>query len=72
MPLGGDAERRPGLSLIVAIMARHMSEPVKTFSVGFEGSGATSELADARLVADYFSTEHHELELSFTRHGRSG
>ena len=37
-------------SLIVALMAEQMSEPVKTFAVGFAGS-PTSELADAREVA---------------------
>jgi asparagine synthase (glutamine-hydrolysing) len=52
-------------SIIVALMARHMTEPVKTFSVGFRESAASNELADARYVADLFGTEHHELELSF-------
>jgi asparagine synthase (glutamine-hydrolysing) len=42
-----------------------MSEPVKTFSVGFRESGEGNELADARYVAELFGTEHHELELSF-------
>ena len=42
-----------------------MSEPVKTFSVGFRESGNSNELADARYVADLFGTQHHELELSF-------
>jgi asparagine synthase (glutamine-hydrolysing) len=41
-----------------------MSEPVKTFSVGFLEDGDKNELADARLVANVFGAEHHELELS--------
>jgi asparagine synthase (glutamine-hydrolysing) len=52
-------------SLIVALMARHMSEPVKTFSVGFAEDREGNELADARMVARHFGTDHHELELSF-------
>jgi asparagine synthase (glutamine-hydrolysing) len=53
--------------VIVALMARHMSEPVKTFSVGFAEAGKGNELDDARLVAKAFGTEHHELELSFAQ-----
>jgi asparagine synthase (glutamine-hydrolysing) len=51
-------------SLVVALMARHVNGPVRTFAVGFaEDPG--NELADARLVASAFGAEHHELELSF-------
>ena len=46
-------------------MSRHMSEPVKTFSVGFAEAGSENELDDARRVAEFVGTEHHELELSF-------
>jgi asparagine synthase (glutamine-hydrolysing) len=51
-------------SAVVALMARNMTQPVKTFSVGFVESGEDNELADARLVAKALGTEHHELELS--------
>ena len=51
-------------------MARHMTEPVKTFSVGFAGAGETNELADARHVSTVLGTDHHELELSTRRPGR--
>ena len=44
-----------------------MTEPVKTFSVGFAEAGEGNELADARFVAARFGTDHHELELSFTQ-----
>jgi len=52
-------------SVIVALMARHMTKPVKTFSVGFIEDARGNELDDARLVARTFGTDHHELELSF-------
>ncbi len=49
-------------SAVVATMARLGSEPVKTFTVGFEEK-QFSELTHARVVARKFGTEHHELVL---------
>jgi len=46
-------------TVIVALMTRHMSTPVKTFSIGFEQKNL-SELDSARLVADTYGTDHHE------------
>lgn len=50
-------------SAIVALMARNSSLPIKTFSVGFQ-EDLYSELKYARLVADKFETEHHELVIT--------
>lgn len=47
-------------STIVALMAQHSSQPVKTFSIGF-AEAQYSELEDARRVALHLGTEHHEL-----------
>lgn len=47
-------------SLVVAIMSRHLTNPVKTFSIGFDDT-ALDESEDARRVARYIGTEHHEL-----------
>jgi asparagine synthase (glutamine-hydrolysing) len=49
-------------STIVALMSKVLQQPVKTFSVGFEGEGeAFSELPYARLVAQHCQTDHHEV-----------
>jgi len=49
-------------STIVALMSQFLEEPVKTFSVGFEGEGEEfSELPYARLVAQQYQTDHHEI-----------
>jgi len=42
------------------LMAREMTRPVKTFSIGFEES-VYNELPYARQVARHLGTEHHEL-----------
>jgi asparagine synthase (glutamine-hydrolysing) len=64
VPLGAMLSGGLDSSLIVALMARQMSEPVKTFSVGFAESPESNELDDARAVASEFGTDHHELQLS--------
>ena len=47
-------------STVVALMARHMAQPVKTFTIGF-AEAQYNELDDARRVASHLGTEHHEL-----------
>jgi asparagine synthase (glutamine-hydrolysing) len=49
-------------SAVVAAMARHSSEPIKTFSIGFD-IDRFDETASAREVADLYGTDHHELRL---------
>jgi asparagine synthase (glutamine-hydrolysing) len=68
VPLGAMLSGGLDSSLIVAMMARHTSEPVKTFSVGFREDAESSELGDAAFVSNVFGTDHHPLELSYTEH----
>jgi asparagine synthase (glutamine-hydrolysing) len=53
-------------SAIVGIMAENSGKSVKTFTVGFGGNGAGyNELEEAKRVAEYFGTEHHEIVLDY-------
>ena len=67
VPLGAFLSGGLDSSLIVAIMAKHSSAPVKTFTVGFsDGASGYSEAPFARQVADTFSTEHHECLIDYS------
>ena len=63
VPLGAMLSGGLDSSVVVALMARHSAQPVKTFSVGFVDAGKANELDDARLVAAHFGCDHHEVEL---------
>jgi asparagine synthase (glutamine-hydrolysing) len=59
VPLGAFLSGGIDSTLVVGAMAGLTGKSVKTFSIGFDEK-EYDELAYARLVSDYFSTEHHE------------
>lgn len=60
VPLGAFLSGGVDSSLIVSLMREAHNGPLKTFSVGFEGS-SSNELAHAAKVAEYLDTEHTEI-----------
>jgi asparagine synthase (glutamine-hydrolysing) len=63
VPLGVFLSGGLDSSAITALMSQESSQPVKTFSVGYEGDDETNELPYARKIANLFGTEHHEFIL---------
>ena len=62
VPLGVFLSGGIDSSLIVALMSEMVSEPIKTFAVGFAEEGF-NEFPHSRLVARKFGTDHLEVEL---------
>ena len=46
---------------ILAIMSRYVSNPIYTFTIGFEGGEKTNETDDARQMAARFGANHTEM-----------
>ena len=63
VPLGMFLSGGIDSSAIAAMMSTMVTEPIKTFSVGFREREA-NELEYARLVAKRFGTDHHEITIT--------
>ncbi len=64
VPIGAFLSGGVDSSAVVASMARHSQQPIRTYAIGFEGGSAEqlyNELPYARQVAQIFKTEHQEI-----------
>jgi asparagine synthase (glutamine-hydrolysing) len=61
VPVGAFLSGGVDSTAVVALAQRASSEPIKTFSLGFNVGGAYDELPDARAVAEALGTDHHEV-----------
>ena len=64
VPLGAFLSGGVDSTIVVGLMSRALREPVKTFSVGFEGHPAYDETAFAREAARAFGTDHTEFRVT--------
>jgi asparagine synthase (glutamine-hydrolysing) len=60
VPLGAFLSGGIDSTIVVGLMARASTQPIKTFSIGFSGDRRFDETAFARIAAPAFSTDHTE------------
>jgi asparagine synthase (glutamine-hydrolysing) len=63
VPLGAFLSAGVDSTIVVGLMSQLMNEPVKTFTIGFEGDAAYDETRPAREIAARFGTDHTEFRV---------
>ena len=64
VPLGAFLSGGIDSTIVVGLMAKAMKEPVRTFSIGFDGDAAYDETSYARQAAARFGTAHTEFRVT--------
>ena len=62
-PIGAFLSGGIDSSLVVAMMQKQSSQPIKTYTVGFDEAGY-DESSDGASIARHLGTDHHELRIS--------
>ena len=62
VPIGAYLSGGLDSSIVVALMAQELGDRLKTYSVGF-GDEALDEFPYAKMVADRYETDHHEIRV---------
>ena len=65
VPIGAFLSGGVDSSIVVGLMARNSSRPVKTFSIGYKDLPLFDETDYAKEVAIFHQTDHHEFRLSY-------
>jgi len=65
VPLGAFLSGGIDSSIVVGLMARNTTHPVKTFSIGYRDLPSFDETDYAREVAKFNQTDHHEFKLGY-------
>src|SRR5258708_17077407 len=64
VPIGALLSGGVDSGVVVAIMSELTDQPVRTFTVGFEGADDVNELEEARKTAAIFRTKHEQVLLT--------